>query len=198
MNLNILYLFPIDLYPSVNCDIKIESLKLSKWPRHKQTAWLFELPPERQLRVKWPVGTDGLGLEGAPINFSSEASPHSHSLSWELCKVYSMCVIVLMWRIAASMWLWVNLIPNNPKRLTFFGSVVCLSRTCLRWAFTITLRVPGLSAWHRWGLEPGPCSGWCRLATGHQWTAFAPSSLSPCFPFVAPSLSPAHSSLQVS
>lgn len=64
--------------------------------------------------------------------------------------------------------------------------------------FTSMLRVSGISAWHRWALEPSPGRGWCRLATGHRWAALAPSSLLPCFPFFPPSLSCANSSFQVS
>lgn len=46
-----------------------------------------------------------------------------------------------------------------------------------------------LSAWRRWALETGLGSGWCREATGHQWTgAFAPASFLLWSPFFPPSL----------
>lgn len=115
---------------------------------------------------------------------------------------FLICVTGSMWKIEELMWMSVYLIPNRAKYLPCTGSVrligvvCCLLRTCL--PFTIMLRVSGLSARHRWALEPSPGSGWCRLATGHRWVAFAPSSLLPCFPFSPPSLALVHSSLQVS
>lgn len=74
------------------------SLNLSKWhDNYKQTGWLLLLPLEWQVRVKWPVGTDGSGLEGALMNFDSVSVPRSVILSWQSCGVCSVCVIGSMW-----------------------------------------------------------------------------------------------------
>jgi len=68
----------------------IESLNLSKCHgKYKQKGWLAMLPLEWHVRVKWLVGTDGSGLEGALMN-SRVFLTHGVILCWQSCGVCQM------------------------------------------------------------------------------------------------------------
>lgn len=148
---------------------------------------LTALPPEWRVRLKWPVGPDGSGSEGASMTSDSVSIPHrvaARSLvtcgSFNLRHCLCVCLSAVDVDVSSAecptcIFCQSDRCRPPPLSNLFFFCATGLLQSC--WENRASL------ASLRLALELSPGRGWCRLATGHRRAALVPSSLLLCFPY---------------